>query len=95
METITFKLPSDIMDALEKRADQFKGLSRHQMAQRIVIDYFQDARSRSIESELIELRSELNKLRDNLASSLQAMLLMGGKITDLKEAQRWAAKTFY
>ena len=95
METITFKLPSGIMDALEERTDQFKGLSRHQMAQRIVIDYFQDARSRSIESELIELRTELNKLRDNLASSLQAMLLMGGKITDLKEAQRWAAKIFY
>ena len=95
MKTITFKLPDELMAVLERRAKQIKGGSRHLLARQLVIDYLNDTRLQSIESELVELRIELDKLRDNLASSILVILLKSGKTYDLKEAQSWVTRTFY
>lgn len=95
MDTVTFKLPDDLMDALKERAKRFKGTSRHQLARQIVIDHLKDAQSQRIADELIELQNELNRLRDNLASAIKIVLLKAGKINDIKEAERWVAKTLY
>ena len=94
MANVTFKLPDDLMEALEERAKRFKGTSRHQLAQQVVVDYLKDTRSEQIRDELIELQNELNRLRDNLASSTEVLLQKAGKI-DYKEARSWVAKTFY
>ena len=83
------------MKALEQKAKQFKGVSRNQLARQATIDYINDTRLQAIESELSEIRIEIDKLRDNLASAIMTVLLKGGKITDIKEAQSWVAKIFY
>ena len=83
------------MRALEQKAKQFKGMSRNQLARQATIDYIDDTRLQAIESELSELRIEINKLRDNLASGFITVLLKSDKINTIEEAQSWAAKTFY
>lgn len=95
MDTVTFRLPPDLMQVLERRAKQSKGLSAHQLARHVVIDYLKDTRSQQVTDELIELQNELNRLRDNLASAIKIMLLKAGKINDEREAERWVAKTLY
>ena len=95
MDTVTFKLPDDLMNTLKERSRQLKGTSRHQLARQIVIDHLKDTQSQRIGDELIELQNELNRLRDNLASAIKIVLLKAGKINDEREAERWVAKTLY
>ena len=94
METITFKLGDELLVALEHKAEQWNGVSCHRAAKHIVVTYLHDAERARLRQEITDLHREVIRLREDLATAVAVLLVRGGKVTDLKEAQAWAERTF-
>ncbi len=89
MDTIAFKLPDDLSKKLEATAPKAKGMSRHKHAKQIVINYLKATEHVKVKDELNSLRKDVKRLRSDLASSVQVLLVMAGKVATSEEANKW------
>lgn len=92
MQTLTFKLSDNLVEQLEARAKQYNGISRHKLAREIVTSYLKDHHRQQLQEDLNNLRLEVKKLREDLATSVTAILVHAGKIKNQQEAQDWVMK---
>ncbi len=89
MSVVTFKLPDDLFEKLSIAAQESIGTSPHQRAKQIVTDYLQDTERNRIREELAQLRREVLRLREDLATAVAALLIRAGKVPNAKEALAW------
>lgn len=92
METITFKLNDDQMNELVQRAEQWNNKSCHLYAKRIVLDHLADAERTRIRKEVADLRRDMIRLREALATAAAALLVKAGKVSNTEEAEAWAQR---
>jgi len=91
MEVITFKLSDPLSEALLKKSEQWNKSSLHRFAKQIVVNYLEDTERARIRQEVAELRREVIRLREDLATAVTALLLKAGK-ANAQEAQEWVEK---
>ena len=90
-QTVSFRLGEPLLSALVERAEQ-EGESRGECARRIVAAALQDEMSLEVLRELEATRRELARLRDDLATSLESVLLNIGHIRP-EEIQAFLSRT--
>jgi len=95
MDTIAFKLEDKWSQALISQAPQVKNLSRHMFAKHIVIEFLKDSEREEIKDELVKLRREVNRLRQDNARAVAALLIKAGKIHSSDEAKAWVEQNFF
>ncbi len=87
-QQVSFRLAAEYADELEERAQQ-EGVSRGEYVRQLVIasltaaDAAEDTRNR-----VAEVQDELQKLREELWTSVTALLVHAGKV-DQEKAQSW------
>jgi len=94
MATVTFKLSDDLMARLEQKAGQSNCPSPHKCAQQIVVNYLEDAERDRARKQMAELRQEVIRLREDLATAVVALLVQAGKVTNPDEAKEWVQRNF-
>lgn len=89
-ETVCFRLPpSPYMAELVQRATTAK-VSPGECARQILTEHLDDAQRERIESELSDLRTEVMLLRGDLATAVEALLvLVGAGNVGPAEASAW------
>lgn len=94
METVvTFRLEDDLVAVLdEKLAKAANADSRHKYARQILADHLLSNGDGLSLHEIAELRAEITRLREDLATIAVALLTQAGKIDDPKRARAWAKK---
>lgn len=92
MPTISFKLPDAQAAALLDKAEQWGSNSEHRAAKHIVQSYLNDSARTSIRQDIADLRREVIRLREDLATAVAALLVKAGKINDVQEAKQWVAR---
>ena len=90
METISFKVPSDIAQELDNLAGQQHGGSRHMVARQLVLQALTDDRSRVLD-ENADVNRQLEKLRHSLATAVVALLVNDQKV-EQADAESWVRK---
>jgi hypothetical protein len=94
MITITFKLPDQLVDPLKKKSAAWNSASLHRFAKQIVINYLEDTERTRIRHEMADLRREVIRLREDLATATVVLLHKAGKVNDPQEAQEWVERNF-
>lgn len=87
METISFKVESAIAEELDNRAARQNG-SRHTAARQIVLEALTDADRFKVLQEIVELKAQLEDVRNSLATAVVALLVQAGKVQQ-NEAKEW------
>ena len=93
MQTVGFRLAEHHLQLLEDGADAF-GVSVHEYARGLLIETLEDAERERLRQEVVELRDEVGRHRDEFAAALLALLLAvrnpAGFTED--EARAWVAE---
>lgn len=88
--TISFRINDELAKLLDDAREPF-GLSRHEWARGVLIAWLQRSEEAELNSELIDLRQDMERLlpaiNQSLARHLFAMLTVGANVTtgDAKE----------
>jgi hypothetical protein len=95
MQTISFKIEEEVAQALEYRAAQQKGSSRHTIARQIVVDALTNAGHERVVEEIAQVRGQIERLgdefREDVATVCVALLVQAGKVQQA-EAEGWVRK---
>lgn len=90
-DSVTFRLPEDLHKDLVASAEKH-GTSHHKRARDLVIAGLQDANIEELRQEMAEVRNNLERLREDLATAVASLLVNAGKV-DRKQAEEWTRKT--
>jgi hypothetical protein len=88
-DLIAFKLNDAQLTKLHDRAEQYHVDSDSRFAKRIVIDYLEDGERERMRKEMTQLRHEVIRLREDLATAVAKLLHRAGRDT-AQEAKEWA-----
>lgn len=88
--TISFRVDERARKQLDEEASSF-GMSRGAYARRLVLDVLEDAEREQIREEIQDVREEVSRLRDNLASVLEMLLLNVAKVKE-EDVRRWVSE---
>ncbi len=89
-QPVSFRLSTTFAKQLADRAAaQHESLGAH--ARRLVVEALNDTDRERLHEEVAELRRVLVALREDIATSVAALLVRAGK-TDAREAQEWVRK---
>jgi len=93
METITFKLEDQLAAELKARVAKAATTdSKHKYARQIVTDHLVSDGEGLFLQQIAELRDEITRLREDLATVAVIVMTQAGKIDDPKRARAWAKK---
>lgn len=85
--TVGFRLDPPYLKSLESEAANYK-MSLHEYARRLVIDALDDARREQLEKRMVMLETEVSELRSDLATAVEALLIVAGNYPKEK-AKEW------
>jgi hypothetical protein len=88
--TVSFRLRGALLEGLQKRAEE-QGVSAGELARRLVIGVLQDEDRSRVLLELETVRQELSRLRSDVATSLEMVLLNVGSSSP-DEIRAWVGK---
>lgn len=91
-ESISFRLPPEMAKRLEAEAEK-AGMSRGEYARQLLLQTLDDVRHEQMRHEMRELREEVGKLREDLATAVAALLTRDGPVP-LDEAKAWVTSRF-
>jgi hypothetical protein len=86
-KTVGFELKDGYHRRLESEAKEFK-MSAGQYARRLVIDALDDADRERLEKRMVMLETEVSELRSDLATAVEALLIVAGNYPKEK-AKEW------
>ena len=94
-ETVGFRLDPENGELLRIRADSL-GVSVHELARTYMLETLHEERDRAalyqglihLRDEVKDLRNDFSELREDMALSIQALLVRAGKVS-AKEAMDW------
>ena len=86
-KTVGFQLEDGYHRRLEKEGEEFK-MSAGQYARQLVIDALEDANRERLERRMVMLETEVSELRSDLATSVEALLIVAGDYPKEK-AKEW------
>lgn len=76
-KTVGFQLNDSYHRRLEKVGDEFK-MSTGQYARQLVIEALDDTRREQLEKRMVMLETEVAELRSDLATAVEALLIVAG-----------------
>jgi hypothetical protein len=88
--TVGFRMGQDHLALLEQGAAAY-GMSVHEYARRLVIGVLEDTERERIRDEVKRVGTEVQKLRRDVATSLETLLLNLTKATD-EEIRQWVSE---
>lgn len=92
-ETISFRLPDDVMGILAERA-AIHELSIHRYARMLVLEaLFQSDAHERIGAAIADSQREVHQLRHDLAFSMKTLLMTAGKLSE-EAAREWVQRNF-
>jgi len=109
METISFKIPLEAVDALKILARENNERSHNTFARSIVMDFLTGPlipaenpatsipvasdNHQQMEDAMSEIFEQVIGLREDLANSMVALLQHAGQVKDSKKAKQWVSRT--
>jgi hypothetical protein len=84
---VAFRLDASHLKGLEKDASGYK-LSHHKHARKLVMEALDDTATERLEKRLIMLEAEVSELRSDLATAVEALLIVAGNYPKEK-AKEW------
>lgn len=88
---ISFRIPSTVSALLEEKAKE-RGQSPGTYARQLVLDSLNDKNTEELRHDLDELRDQVTKLREDLATAVVA-LLVNDEPKDEEQAKAWVRNT--
>jgi len=85
--TVGFQLEDGYHRRLEREGKDFK-MSAGQYARQLVIDALDDANRERLEKRMVMLETEVSELRSDLATAVEALLIVAGNYPKEK-AKEW------
>lgn len=85
-ETISFRLDYESYQLLVKQAGKAQ-MSRHEFAKKLVVDSLANEYQESTKDLLLEIRHDLNLLREEHITATNALLVTAGKLNPEKAAE--------
>ena len=92
-ESVSFRVSPELSKRLEAEATKH-GMSRGEYARRLMIDALEDTEREHLRHELAELRGEVGKLREDVATAVMALLTRAGPVS-VEEAKAWVKSRFF
>lgn len=86
-QQVSFRLAAEYSDELDERADE-AGISRGEYARQLIINALTDNVAEDARNRVAEVQDELQKLREELWTSVTALLVNAGKV-EFEDAQTW------
>jgi hypothetical protein len=88
--TVGFRLGQDHLALLEQGAAAY-GMSVHEYARRLVVDVLEDTERERVRDEVKRVGTEVQKLRRDVATSLETLLLNLTKASE-DEIRQWVSQ---
>jgi len=89
-EQISFRLAAEYAELLDKRATEEK-MSPGKLARKLLVDALTTNSEREMRHRVAEIQEEVQRLREELFSSVHALLVYGGKV-DKEQAGAFVRK---
>ncbi len=90
---VSFRLPAPLVRELKQRAKR-DGHSLHEAAKQIVSEQLVNGEGPSVEEQISELGRQLTRLRGDVATAVQVILVKAGRI-EQSDADEWVQKNFF
>ena len=89
-QQVSFRLAKEYAMILEERAEK-ASVSRGDLARQVIIKALTSDEMEDTRNRVAEVQDELQKLREELWTSVTALLVNAGKV-DYEEAKAWVTK---
>ena len=87
---VNFRVSPELSKRLEAEAEK-AGMSRGEYARRLLIECLDDTERERVRHDIAELREEVVKLREDLATAVMALLVRGEPYS-VEEAKAWVIR---
>lgn len=87
---VTFRLPDEYLKVLDQLAGD-AGSSRHKFARQLLVAALTDNPLEDARNRIVEVQDELQKLREELWTSVAALLTNAGKV-EPQAAKEWVGQ---